>query len=434
MKIGSQESPAQLAISTLIGSTIVQSKTCFGCNYASSYPYDMNNSTTVLPISCDSYECQSNTCGRRDCDGTCQPSTHACCAKSDKSICGFGLEFMSNIEVYGSVIRDNIMFQTTTGWSTPYPTTIGYIDRIVGTYKEKDGLLGLAYKSKGCDPSCFNTYFDDMVDTISGMNNIFTMCFGNNDGILTYGGIDKDLYYGNITWINLIGDGFYSVEFNDIRVNNISMFHSIETRYAYFNTMDFAISLQSDLYQSIVEYLKTNYCHLPSICGKQTIFENYCLTSPPSSDWPSIDIYLNGIPISLSPDLYFIPLPDKDNTIYCFAINKLTSGEDVNTFGSSLMRGFTFVFDKEQDRIGIATPSSSCHATSLGGINRLFITSLPDKHFLNNYIIIYCITLAIILQYRSYHNKVQFVNEKSINNNSLDLSSQSLTNQKHSTI
>lgn len=63
------------------------------------------------------------------------------------------------------------------------------------------------------------------------------------------------------------------------------------------------------------------------ICGSQTLFDGYCYSSRPTSSWPTIDLYLNGLYISLPPDLYIIEqVSSKDSRIYyCLGISKIPS-------------------------------------------------------------------------------------------------------------
>ncbi|KAK8792772.1 hypothetical protein WA158_004936 [Blastocystis sp. Blastoise] len=436
-KLGSEENPTKMLIDTGSGTFILQSHTCSGCTPMSSNPYDKTQSTTASPIGCGSSECKSNTCSYDRCDGTCYASTRACCSKSDKSVCGFGVGYGDGTAGYGSMIRDNIMIQTTTGWSTPYPTAIGYLDRLSGTLGTVDGLLGLSYNTLGCTPSCFNTYFDDMIATISGMNDIFTMCYGNAKGAVTYGGIDDNLYTGNITWIDLVTDGYYSVQFNDLRVKDNSVFTSSGSLKAIFDSGTTLLALQSTVYNSLIKHFQANYCNLPGVCGSGEIFSNSCLTSSPSSEWPPIDIYLNGVYISLSPDLYFIPYTEYGKTYYCFGISSVPSNVgSLTIFGSTLMRGFTLIHDKEQDRIGIATPTSSCHVTVVGGINETSYKrwSILDYSFeiivgCCAAIIIICCIVDIVKKRRS-NRAPRFNNEKYSMKSNLIKQSHDTTNQE----
>ncbi|KAK8802025.1 hypothetical protein WA158_006420 [Blastocystis sp. Blastoise] len=373
IKIGSQESPARMMIDTTFSYSYVYAKICAGIYHVSTNPYDKNNSTTVSPISCGDSLCQIGTCHNNGCRGTCHPLTSACCSKADSSLCAFNIFLGQFLITEGSLIRDNIMFQTTTGYSQSFPTTFGYLDYTTLYTSDRDGVLGLGYKHRDCKFHCVNTYMDDMVDNINGVTDMFTICFGNNQGVLTYGGIDTDLYSGSITWVHFVVPSNYTVELNDFRVNDVNFFKPNQTMFAVFNSYIHWIVLQSDLYDALVTLFKTRYCHLPGVCDENDIFE-YCLPDrPSSSEWPTIDIYLNGVHLTLSSNLYFLYVVRNDVSMYCFVITRDNKGLNYSTFGPTFMRGFTLIYDREHDRIGFATPTNDCHSIYI-----LF------KPFLNN--------------------------------------------------
>ncbi|KAK8813310.1 hypothetical protein WA158_002902 [Blastocystis sp. Blastoise] len=362
IKTGSQESPAKMMIDTTYGSSYVYARKCVGCYHVSTNPYDKSNSTTASPISCGDSLCKPVSCHRYDCHGTCHASTRACCSKSDNSLCAYSITFMDDTIIDGSLVRDNIMIQTTTGYSQSFPTTFGYIE---------DGRLGLGYRHSACAPSCINSYMDDMVDNISGVRDMFTICFGNTKGVLSYGGIDEDLYSGNITWVDFDATGYYTVELSDFRVNNTHFFNSTKIMFTDITTLGYVMFLQTDLYDAFATYLKTYYSHLPRITGQYSIFNDYCLNDPPSSSWPSVDVYLNGVHLILSKDLYFYPVFHENEYYYCFSIVREKRGYDYSTLGASFMRGYTLIYDRGRDRIGIATPTNACHTDVTGGIETL---------------------------------------------------------------
>ncbi|KAK8792900.1 hypothetical protein WA158_005064 [Blastocystis sp. Blastoise] len=455
INVGSQESPARMIIDTSYGSSYVYAKDCVGCYYVSSNPYYKYNSSTLSPISCGNSLCQSDTCHRYSCRGTCHASTKACCSKSDNSLCAYAISFLDNTIIDGSLIRDNIMIQTATGYTQSYPTTFGYIDYSTRNNYQADGILGLGYRTTGCDPSCINTYLDDMVENINGVRDMFTICFGNTQGVLTYGGIDEDLYSGNITWVDFIATGFYTVELNDFRVNENHFFNSTETMLIYISSLPYVIRLQSNLYDALVIYLKTYYCYLYGICKQYSIFENYCLLDRPSSSWPTIDIYLNDIHLSLSSGLYFQTIFQNNKYLYCFVITREDPDVNYSTFGASFMRGFTLIHDRGHNRIGIATPTNACHAQVVGGIHMIIPTPSPTSApsptpapvedntdvlviiliSCSVVVVVVCGVIIIVTCCRYYKSIQQFPTEESkADHKSLDTSKQSSKSQELPTI
>lgn len=149
------------------------------------------------------------------CPGSCS-SSRACCANNSYNQCGFytaygdGTRYVllaSVIVLEPLAVSSSISFLPSTSraaasttWvppseasSTPF-STVPSSRYMTGLLDNTDGILGLAYKSLACSPSCINTFYDDMIEQHSGFKNEFTMCFGSKEGILAYGGADTGLY------------------------------------------------------------------------------------------------------------------------------------------------------------------------------------------------------------------------------------------------
>lgn len=370
LNIGTPSKVYYVVADTGSSTLILTTNACSACTPYANNIYSIAGSSSSSRVSCSSSKCQPNKC-TSSCPGSCS-SSRACCANNSYNQCGFYTAYGDGTRTTGGLVFDIISAVNVEGGRVyNVSTTFGGIEYMTGLLDNTDGILGLAYKSLACSPSCINTFYDDMIEQHSGFKNEFTMCFGSKEGILAYGGADTGLYKGNLTWIDIDSDGFYSISLNDIRVNGKSVVRT-KSYSAIVDSGTTLLALQSSLYESLKQYFQTNYCSLTGICGSQTLFDGYCYSSRPTSSWPTIDLYLNGLYISLPPDLYIIEqVSSKDSRIYyCLGISKIPSSiGSLTIIGAAALRGFTVVHDKENDRIGFAIPTSACHAEVVGGIN-----------------------------------------------------------------
>lgn len=61
------------------------------------------------------------------------------------------------------------------------------------------------------------------VDKAEGASDIFSMCFGEEDGILGIGGIDKSLYEGSVYWVDIQNPAFYTLRLRGFQIGNYSI-------------------------------------------------------------------------------------------------------------------------------------------------------------------------------------------------------------------
>lgn len=72
-------------------------------------------------------------------------------------------------------------------------------------------------------------YANNIIDKAEGACDIFSMCFGEQGGILGIGGIDSSLYEGNIYWVDIQNPAFYTLRLRGIQLGN----HSIPIVFSF---------------------------------------------------------------------------------------------------------------------------------------------------------------------------------------------------------
>ena len=109
------------------------------------------------------------------------------------------------------------------------------------------GVLGLGEKS--CNPTCIDPIYTSIHKGISWADNVFTMCFGQRDGYLVIGTVDRRFQTGETVWAyqrqNELG---YTYDVMDVRVNNETFYRNTVWVDKNMMMMIIMMIMKSDLY------------------------------------------------------------------------------------------------------------------------------------------------------------------------------------------
>ena len=82
--------------------------------------------------------------------------------------------------------------------------------------------------------------------------------------------------------------------------------------------------LPQKVFSSLRSYFMTYYSHLPSLSSQTNVLDrSVVLTSPPSSDWPTIAYYFDGFYVSVPPSVYFLEVKSKGKSYWMFGIRSM---------------------------------------------------------------------------------------------------------------
>lgn len=82
--------------------------------------------------------------------------------------------------------------------------------------------------------------------------------------------------------------------------------------------------LPQKVFSSLRSYFMTYYSHLPSLSSQTNVLDHsVVLTSPPSSDWPTIEYYFDGFYVSVPPSVYFLEVKSKGKSYWMFGIGSM---------------------------------------------------------------------------------------------------------------
>lgn len=252
------------------------------------------------------------------------------------------------------------------------------------------GILGLAYEHIAKPDSETKTFFQSLVEQ-SEINNTFALQLCGTDGrvnevnsnvsgSLTLGGIDPNLYVGDIRWTPIHKAWYYEVVITDLSVNEDSLGMDCK-EYNFDKTIIDSgttnLRFPDKVFDVIVKDIKRKIgIHEDSKDIPELFWDGMDLLcwppgKTPYSLFPDLNIYLaesanSTFALNVPPARYLRLMPGNSDLgapedCYKFAISPSTSG---TVIGAVIMEGYYVIFDKGNKRIGFAR--TKCDSRSAG--------------------------------------------------------------------
>jgi len=357
--------PIYVQIDTGSSTLVVPLSQCTTCNVPDRY--NVASSANGKVISCNSPSCGANTCNQQICSSC--SSNQACCSKNGN--CGFFVEYGDGTTATGALYQDVVTVGEYSVQATFAGAETETANFLVG---KAAGVLGLAYSSLSCNPTCISPVFNQIVESFS-LPNIFSVLINRDAGAFVVGGVNSSLYEGSIEYSPLAdkqNPQFYDVTVDSIQVNSNSL--SIAPFNAIVDTGTTLIVASPYIFDALKQYFQSNYCNVPGLCpsssnpGVTWFGTDYCVNLTPEelSQLPNIEFSLaGGVTLSLGPEHYMFHVSGNNifsasSGSYCLGIQPSsqnlgpTSDGNEMILGNTLQLKYYLVFDRENKRIGFA--------------------------------------------------------------------------------
>jgi len=229
----------------------------------------------------------------------------------------------------------------------PVTVTVGSIESQTSNFdqfKEIDGVMGFTMGTK-------MNVFAELVKQ-KKCDNVWALCINNGgkgNGTLTVGGVDPRLSTDTPTYVEDVGNGFHSVQVNDMMLGNTSLKVSGS---AILDTGTNVLLVPTQA----MKLLQSSMCK-PGLKSCDELWANKCveLTTDEVLAYPPLTLQLDGIDLDMSSRDYLLqgsPLASS-KTQYCLGIRDGGSaGGSGFIIGDTTMRNYYLVFDLERNKIG----------------------------------------------------------------------------------
>lgn len=211
-----------------------------------------------------------------------------------------------------------------------------------------DGILGLGYDSIAVDgvvPPIYNAIEQDLLK-----KPLFSFYMGNNTngdedtvtgGVATFGGIDKDHYKGDITWLPIRRKAYWEVTFDGIGLGDD--YALLDNHGIIADTGTSLITLPSEL----AEMINTQ------IGAKKGWSGQYSIDCESRATLPDVTFTLGGVNFTLGP--YDYTLDMQGSCISAFTPMDMPAPVGpLAILGDSFLRKYYSIYDVGNDALGLA--------------------------------------------------------------------------------
>ena len=330
-----------------------------------SYILDTGSSITTSPCSlCTTCGKHQNGLYQISNDQIIKCSNNFCSYVNSKcslnSQCSFSISYSEGSSISGVYIKELINFGDDYENKNSFEFPIGCTNRETHLFLTQlaDGIMGLQNNDKS---------FISILRKLNQINyNIFSLCFAQNGGFFSIGEISDKSHLNNITYIKIPNESFYKVNLKFIQIGEKIIEVNGEKQYIKYNSIidsGTTISYFPKFFFEQVNQFVKEYCNETQRgnCGKIrydselgncfSFNNNNELEFVLDNIMPNITFKLEGFDFIWEPRNYYFN--NSYNDIYEFCLGFSSSGSKF-TFGSTWMRGYDIIFDRDKLRLGFA--------------------------------------------------------------------------------
>eukprot|EP00871_Galdieria_phlegrea_P003621 jgi/Galph1/425/GphlegSOOS_G5255.1 len=379
---------------------IVNTNKCTSCNSASSIAYSQ-----FSPISCSSNECSQSYCA---------PSP-------ENSACGFSITYGSG-NVKGALLQGNVGIANLTAKNIVFGGIIEESSDFEPT--SVSGLLGMAYPSLSCQPTCVSPLLDYLYDQNLISYKIFTVLLNSKDGVLVLGGagdfeIDESnktpilqqncsvfYFLTNSSLSDASENTYYIVGLERISIGPAEVWSSSSAKEAIVDTGTTLLYVDSTMFSDIVSFFEkfssTNSDYWSKLKSNPSYAGSFSsVTFPKSSTYinslGNISFYLsNNVSLQVSSNEYI----QCESQKCAFMIGQGPSSFPSIIFGDLILQNYYTIFDQKSSSIifGPAPAVSSLNLIDMPGVGDISVSgngSSNSSHTIPTYGIVLIVVGAV---------------------------------------
>ncbi|KAM7318571.1 hypothetical protein ACRRTK_021683 [Alexandromys fortis] len=213
-------------------------------------------------------------------------------------------------------------------------------------YADFDGIMGLAFP--GLSAGGATTAMQGLLKEGALSQPLFGVYLGSQEGSdggqIVFGGVDKDLYTGELTWIPVTQDLYWQISIDDFLIGGTTSGWCSQGCQGIVDTGTSLLTMPSQYLSDFLEAI-----------GAEEEYGEYFVSCDSVSSLPTFNFVLNGVEFPLSPSSYIL---QEDG--YCMVGLESTplTSEDGQPFwilGDVFLRSYYAVFDMGNKKVGFAT-------------------------------------------------------------------------------
>ncbi|XP_036022900.1 gastricsin [Onychomys torridus] len=214
-------------------------------------------------------------------------------------------------------------------------------------YAQFDGIMGLAYPALSVGGA--TTAMQGLLQEGALSQPLFGVYLGSqqgsNGGQIVFGGVDENLYTGEITWIPVIQELYWKINIDDFLIGGEASGWCSQGCQGIVDTGTSLLTMPTQYLNSLLQ----------TIGAQEGEYGEYYVSCDSVGNLPTLTFVLNGVQFPLSPSSYIL---QEDG--YCMVgleSSYLTSenGQPTWILGDVFLRSYYSIFDMGNNMVGLAT-------------------------------------------------------------------------------
>ncbi|OMJ71268.1 hypothetical protein SteCoe_30569 [Stentor coeruleus] len=292
------------------------------------------------------------------------------CTSCNSDTCGYSQSYSEGSSISGMLVEDIVMFGDDFAKAQKVRAVFGCHRKETYLFRtqQADGIMGFAQKKNNILTLVDVLYKDNKIDS-----NVFSICFGKEDGIMSIGGYNNSWHKGNISWTGYYDESFYAVKMDKLKLNETKIevkssdFSSQYTTGTIIDSGTTFTYLSSKIYTALYKDFE-KFCEEKGRCDGKTTdvygeahdcymydYEKYADIADFFATFPTIKLGIESIEVEWKAKYYLFAWPETPD-IFCVGV--YSNGAGGNVFGGNFMRGQNVIHDRDNRKIGFA--ESNC--------------------------------------------------------------------------
>jgi cathepsin D len=282
----------------------------------------------------------------KTCDSTCSGHTlYDPSASSTSSDIGatFSLQYGDGSTVSGDQFVDTVTIAGLTATNQTLGAATQYSQGFESSNFPADGLMGMGFQSI----SEYNAppVFQSLVAAGQTSDPVFAMKLAASGSELTIGGLNEQLFTGEITYVPVTQEGYWQTNFDALNVGGQGV----------VSTTSCIVDSGTTLVIGDTENVAAFYQQIPGAQDATSTVGEGFFTFPCDSTLPAVSFTLGGQDFPMTDSLNFGPVSEGSNDCVGSIVSDASIGSQFWILGDAFMTNYYTVFDLGNSQIGFAT-------------------------------------------------------------------------------